>query len=175
MGANGSAQVDGRLKSRSQSSSALYCVGKSSGGGNGVDASPSGGPYLNNYGSDVNCYRGNSYNQHPTSNGLSTSIPADIWNLPPTAKSFSPIIQKHHILPPPLAYAAVPNSNNYQLYATNNAMPVVVTQTQQHPQQQHYKNTLKQHQQQQQRPSVVPIPMPSAVVDAFPGRHKKGT
>lgn len=77
MGANGSSE--GRLKSRSQSSSALYCIGKS-GNGSIIEAQ-------SNYGNH------NPYsNCHSTAaNGLSSSIPADIWDLPCTAKSYSPV------------------------------------------------------------------------------------
>lgn len=76
MGANGSSH-DGRLKSRSQSSSALYCIGKS-GNGSVIEAQ---GNYGNQY---SNCHTDGL-------NGLSSSIPADIWDLPCTAKSYSPI------------------------------------------------------------------------------------
>lgn len=76
MGANGSSH-DGRLKSRSQSSSALYCIGKS-GDGSVIEAHST---YGNHY---SNCHPGGG-------NGLSNSIPADIWDLPCTAKSYSPI------------------------------------------------------------------------------------
>lgn len=78
MGANGSSH-DGRLKinGRSQSSSALYCIGKS-GNGSIIEAQ---GNYGNHY---SNCHSGGA-------NGLSSSIPADIWDLPCTAKSYSPI------------------------------------------------------------------------------------
>jgi len=168
MGANGSTHVDSRLKSRSQSSSALYCVGKSSGGNTILEDGSSGvpglgSPYLNNYNSDLNCHRGNH-----TSNGLSTSIPADIWDLPPTAKSFSPIIQKHHIVPPPLAYAGVPNSNHYQFYTTNNSTMPVLTVVQQHQ----FTGPSKQQQQVLQQQGAPGIP---SAIDDFSGRHKKGT
>ncbi|CAL8080934.1 unnamed protein product [Orchesella dallaii] len=78
MGANGSSH-DGRLKSRSQSSSALYCIGKS-GNGSIIEAH-------SNYGNQNHYSNGHS----TTVNGLSNSIPADIWDLPCTAKSYSPI------------------------------------------------------------------------------------
>ncbi|CAG7725378.1 unnamed protein product [Allacma fusca] len=78
MGANGSTH-NGRLKSRSQSSSALYCI--KSGNAN------------NNF------QGGGRDPHHPAvyTNGgmLSNSIPADLWDLPPTTKSYSPITRKH--------------------------------------------------------------------------------
>jgi len=110
MGANGSAfqsgltqaqqdpqrrrSSDGRLKSRSQSSYGLDCI-KASCNNNGTP-----GSHHREDGGGRCYYNLNSMDPgkqpHPPSsgggsgNGLSSSIPADLWDLPPNSQSYSP-------------------------------------------------------------------------------------
>ena len=121
MGANGStcSHHGGRLKSRSQSSSALYCIKPSVNNNGGLHPLQHSSQTQVNYNEESPYYNLNSatspkpnhhYNHHyqGTSNGLSSSIPADLWDLPPNSKSYSPVrlqTQKqsrsqHHLVEP---------------------------------------------------------------------------
>ena len=96
MGASGSTQGGGgRLKSRSQSSSALYCIKANNNGQLGPVDGSSGLGHRRHLHSSTGDYTNLAYHHHQGNNALSSSIPADLWDLAPTTKSFSPITRKH--------------------------------------------------------------------------------
>ena len=90
MGASGSTQGGGgRLKSRSQSSSALYCIKANNNGQLGPVDGSSGLGHRRHLHSSTGDYTNLAYHHHQGNNALSSSIPADLWDLAPTTKSFS--------------------------------------------------------------------------------------